>query len=80
MIEILVMADMMVLQAQKELEANRKWWEEYNKQTPEMKKIMWDVRQKMEEEQKIERRHQEQIAAQREIALAIRYAARPCYY
>lgn len=80
MIEALVIAQCMAIQAEAEAEAHRKWWEEYKKASPEMQRIMMDVRREMEKEQKEERRHQEQIRAQHAIADAIRYAARPRYY
>ncbi len=58
-------------------EREKKWQAEFDAASPELKKIMLDVKREMEKEAKIERRHQEQIRAQKEIADAIRYAARP---
>jgi hypothetical protein len=58
-------------------EREKKWHEEFKAASPEMRSIMLKVKRDMEEEAKIERRHREQIQAQKEIADAIRYAARP---
>lgn len=79
MIEAIIIGDCMMRFEEAEAEARRQWWEEYKKESPEMQRIMWDVRRKMDEEKKVERRHQEQVRAQHAIADAIRYAARPRY-
>lgn len=72
---IMMAAEMESMKLRHELE--KKWQEEFDAASPEIKSVMLKVRLGMAEEAKIERRHQEQIRAQHEIADAIRYAARP---
>lgn len=75
LLAVMMAANMEVEKAR--MEREKKWNEEFLAASPEIKTIMLEVKRRMESEEKIERRHQEQIRAQKEIAEAIRYAARP---
>jgi hypothetical protein len=73
----LILAEAALVQAKYEAERAKKWQAEFDSASPEMRTIMLKVKREMEKEATIERRHQEQIRAQKEVADAIRYAARP---
>lgn len=78
MIEIIAVMMAANMEAEKaRMECGKKWTEDFLAASPEMKTIMLKVKREMEAEEKIERRHSEQVQAQKEIADAIRYAARP---
>jgi hypothetical protein len=78
MIDIFVITMCANMAAEKaRMERDKKWNEDFLAASPEMKTIMLDLKRKAEAEEKIERRHREQVQAQKEIADAIRYAARP---
>lgn len=78
MIEMMLVAmECAQIENEHRAEREKKWWAEFNAASPEMRSIMLRVKREIEAEAKIERRHQEQIQAQKEIADAIRYAARP---
>jgi hypothetical protein len=80
MIEIIAMAQCAFMQYESEAKARQEFYEELKKQPPEIRAIMLEAHREVEKERTIERRHQEQVQAQRAIADAIRYAARPRYY
>lgn len=65
--------------AESRRQQEKEWNERFLAASPELRRIMLDVKRESEKEAKIERRHREQISAQKEIADAIRYAARPRY-
>lgn len=74
---IAVMAQCAIMEQKYRAEREKKWNDEFLAASPEMRTVMLKVKREMEEEEKIERRHREQVQAQKEIADAIRYAARP---
>jgi hypothetical protein len=78
MIELFVIMMAANMEAEKaRMEREKKWIEDFLAASPEMKTIMFASKRKAESEEKIERRHRERVQAQKEIADAIRYAARP---
>lgn len=78
MIELIAVMMAVNMEVEKaRMEREKKWTEDFLTASPEMRTIMLDLKRKAEAEEKIERRHREQVQAQKEIADAIRYAARP---
>lgn len=63
------------LEADYEMERDRRFYERLGKATPEQRILMLEQREKERLERIEERRHREQIRAQEKIAEAIRFSA-----
>lgn len=63
------------LEAQYEMEREKRFHEQFLKASPVQKKLMLEQRAEEKRERIAERRHQEQVRAQEKIAEAIRFAA-----